>query len=355
MRFGKIELTGESIRYKKLTKPCEIPVFDILWAYQRIEEVSAKMCCSRASFDIHSVIVVTQDKKTFKFEMEEREAKDFLRELKACNPDISVGCPKGTRIALSSLPNTRDLGGMATEDGLRVLPGRLLRSGALAGISEEDQKILLREYHLKTVIDFRTDTERAEQPDPELEGVLHVDNPIAEEETMGITRDGKGIADLLELERDPDELMMDVYLCLVRDELSKQRYARFFEYLLAQEEGAILWHCSAGKDRVGIGTMLLLSALGVPESVIRKDYLRTNTYLQKTNEGVLAALHQKFGATEEQLAKLRLIFETREEFLDSALTYIKREYGSVKKYLEKELGITGEKRRALKELYLCAG
>lgn len=72
----------------------------------------------------------------------------------------------GTRIPLESLPNTRDLGGIRTADGRSIRLRRLLRSGALAGISDADREKLLKEYNLKTVIDFRTDTEREEKPDP---------------------------------------------------------------------------------------------------------------------------------------------------------------------------------------------
>ena len=46
----------------------------------------------------------------------------------------------------------------------------LIRSGALAGITKADQDRLIKEYHLKTVIDFRTETERQEKPDPSWRG-----------------------------------------------------------------------------------------------------------------------------------------------------------------------------------------
>lgn len=258
----------------------------------------------------------------------------------------------GTRIPLESLPNTRDLGGIRTADGRIIRPHRLVRSGALAGISDADREILLNEYNLKTVIDFRTDTEREEKPDPEMEGVRLIIDSIAEEETMGITRGRQGLLELLNLKQDADALMLKIYPELVGSELSQKHYARFFEYLLAQEEGAVLWHCSAGKDRAGLGSALVLAALGVPESVIRADYLLTNDYLQAANRQLVAQLSKVPGADEEKLAKIKTIFDAKEAYLDSALDYIKNKYGTMREYLEKALGMDEAKLRKLQQMYL---
>ena len=139
---------------------------------------------------------------------------------------------------------------------------------------------------------------------------------------------------------------------LVGDELSRERYARFFEYLLAQEEGAVLWHCSAGKDRAGLGAALVLSALGVPEGTIREDYLLTNTYMQPANDLLIAQLAKAAGVSEEKLAKVKIIFDAKEAYFDSALNYIKNEYGTVTEYLKEALGIDEEKLQKLQRMYL---
>ena len=68
--------------------------------------------------------------------------------------------------------------------------------------------------------------------------------------------------------------MLKQYESLVHDEYSIKQYARFLDVLLHQNEGAVLWHCSAGKDRVGVGTALLLCALGVPKKTIYEDFMK---------------------------------------------------------------------------------
>ena len=74
-------------------------------------------------------------------------------------------------------------------------------------------------------------------------------------------------------EKAAEEYMAGLYRNLVMDPFSRQQYRKFFGILLDQKEGAVLWHCSAGKDRVGVGTALLLSALGIPRETILADYM----------------------------------------------------------------------------------
>lgn len=88
--------------------------------------------------------------------MTDKEIRDCIQLLKVLNPKLATGFPKGARIPLQSLPNTRDLGALATKDGRHILPRRLLRSGNLYHMSLQDQDTLLDEYHLSTVVDFRT-------------------------------------------------------------------------------------------------------------------------------------------------------------------------------------------------------
>ena len=47
------------------------------------------------------------------------------------------------------------------------------------------------------------------------------------------------------------------------------------------KHGALLFHCTAGKDRTGMAAYLILSALGVEQKIIMEDYLLTNTVTQE--------------------------------------------------------------------------
>ena len=75
----------------------------------------------------------------------------------------------GQRIVLEGVPNARDLGGYLTEDGRVIKTHKLIRSGALWNLTKKDQEILIREYEVKTDIDFRSHMEADQKPDPQLQ------------------------------------------------------------------------------------------------------------------------------------------------------------------------------------------
>ena len=89
---------------------------------------------------------------------------------------------------LQGAPNARDLGGLRTADGRTVRPGLLLRSGELSRLTATDAEALQR-LNLKTVVDFRTERERAQKPDVKLPGVQYIVCPIIRELAVGITRE----------------------------------------------------------------------------------------------------------------------------------------------------------------------
>ena len=270
------------------------------------------------------------------------------------------------RIPLKGLCNTRDLGGYRTADGRRIKSHKLIRSGALLDGTDEDLQILLSRYGLRTVVDFRTGEERRQKPDPVLPGVTYVENPILEEEAMGITRENENTSDgnavvkkVIETIRTTDstplEYMKNMYINLIKDSFSRAQYRKFFEVLLAQEEGAVLWHCTAGKDRAGVGTILILSALSVPREQILADYMKVNTFAKKEIDFLMELLtkgEEKAAVSPEQAEAVRLLFTVDEAYAASVFEVMERECGSVDAFLEREMGLTPEKRRRLKQLYL---
>ena len=92
-----------------------------------------------------------------------------------------------TKIDFENLNNTRDLGGMPAEDGRRIVPGKLIRSGHLFFASEADADRL--SALVGEVVDFRNERECAEKPDPELAFVTFHRIPIFGKTTAGVTRE----------------------------------------------------------------------------------------------------------------------------------------------------------------------
>ena len=99
------------------------------------------------------------------------------------------------------------------------------------------------------------------------------------------------------------EDMMVIYHQLAYDEYCQSQYAQFFELLTEEREGAILWHCSAGKDRVGIATALLLTFLGFDYETVMQDYLLTNQYVMPEALAAEKALAEKLNKGDSYIWK----------------------------------------------------
>lgn len=264
-----------------------------------------------------------------------------------------------SRIQLEALKNTRDLGGFKTADKLEIKPGRLLRSGELFRATKADIQKLTKEYGLCKIVDFRTAAEREQNPDPQIEGVRYIINPIVKEETLGITREAEGVPDGLKQmaalvcsgDFDAKAYMADIYRKVISDEYSRAQYRKFFEILLENKTGAVLWHCSAGKDRVGVGTALLLTALGVPKDVIIEDYMKVNEFVADDIEHTITAI-LKGNDNPVYRAHLRTMFMVDASYIESVFDMIDRQWGSSEAFLEKEMGLDKQCIEALRENYL---
>ena len=239
-----------------------------------------------------------------------------------------------------------------TKDGRHILPRKLLRSGSLYHVSLADQDMLLEDYKLSTVIDFRTEAEREQKPDTIMKGVEYYPIPVLDEETSGITQAGTLIDMLTKFDQVPDEFICKQYENLVRDEICIKQYANFLDVVLHQKKGAVLWHCSAGKDRVGIGTALLLYALGVPRKTIKEDFLKTNVYLDNEMQHMVRYLETRMIVTPEIMDKVRLLYKVKGEYLDTAFRTIEKDYGSVDYFMRKALYMNPKTIEALRNKYL---
>ena len=251
------------------------------------------------------------------------------------------------RWLLRGAPNARDLGGLPTTDGRTVRPGLLLRSGELAGITEPDAQTLAG-YPLRTVVDFRTDLEREQKPDRVLPGVQYVHCPIVQQAAAGLTREEHADPYVAGRER---AFMCELYRSLVTQEFSIGHYRRFFALLLAQTDGALLYHCTAGKDRVGVGTMLLLTALGVDWPVIVENYLITNERMAASTDCLLTAVAD-YDLSESEREVIRTFDRADAAFLTAARDAIAERYGSVDAFLSQALGVGAPERETLRARYL---
>lgn len=263
---------------------------------------------------------------------------------------------------LNGAPNARDLGGIETTDGRVLRSGRLIRSGMLGKLSPEDVAYL-QSVKLKTVVDFRTVQEQIEKPNMKLEGVEYISCPILKGKTEGITREKPETEDeeamrtvamarhLITKSPDGKHQMRMLYKILVTEPHAIEHFKMFFDILLKHESGALLYHCMMGKDRVGTGTALLLSALGVSRENILSDYMITK---ERCAPGTARLIENCRRYTDSE-TELQLIYDldiVDESFMSSGFDAIDENFGGMDKFLKNQLCLSDAKIERLKSLYL---
>lgn len=147
--------------------------------------------------------------------------------------------------------------------------------------------------------------------------------------------------------------MIRTYESFVSEPFARQTYARFVRILLEKHEKAVLWHCTAGKDRTGFATVILLELLGVDREEILKDYLRTNEYLKEEQEQLIHMVQAQSGIRDEASREaLTFLFGASEIFLNALYQKTESLFGSFEGFLEQGLDITPDKKKKLQEMYL---
>ena len=188
------------------------------------------------------------------------------------------------KLDLQTVKNARDLGGLATYDGRRVKRAMLLRTGNMSMLNDRDIAVL-RERGLKRVLDFRTQTVINATPNVKIDGVEYIHIPIVKDLASRVMSRGdyetKTIGEILlrftaDFEGKGYEWMRAFYRDLFSSDYSLSQYRIFLDYLKETTQGATIFHCTAGKDRTGVGAIFLLLLLGVKREQIIEDYLKTN-------------------------------------------------------------------------------
>ncbi len=140
------------------------------------------------------------------------------------------------------------------------------------------------------------------------------------------------------------------------------QYRSIFRRLLA-DDGAVLYHCSAGQDRTGVATALILSALGVDRATIITDY-HLSTELRRPQwemppvnpadhpGNVIVQYYAQAAARPGGVRAAPLYTPDGQSHLAQFFTHIDATYGSVEGYLDRVLGIIATDVARLRALYL---
>jgi protein-tyrosine phosphatase len=206
-----------------------------------------------------------------------------------------------------SARNFRDLGGHQGSDGRIVRSAKVYRSSHLGAVPAESP---LRQLHLKTLVTLqsRVEVKHLGRPEPASRaGVRWEHIPMGDE---WFTNKGD-----VRISDDPAKIHLALVMHFRKD------WRRFFKLLAERDVYPLLFHCSAGRDRTGVGAAMLLSLLGVSRERIVADFLESNVVFTKAllageqldpvfelideSGGIEPFMRDVIGSTADELAIIR--------------------------------------------------
>lgn len=235
------------------------------------------------------------------------------------------------KLPLEGPRNFRDLGGYPTADGRRVRWGQVFRADSLAELTDADIAYLAR-LGLARVIDLRGDGEVSERPNrlAGRPGFAYVQLPIGESDLAPAEWARKFESGEFG-EIDASWLVRGYRRTL------DERAHRVGEVLrqLASAPSPAVFHCTAGKDRTGVISALLLLLLGVPREVVVGDYSLTALY---TDDRIPAA-DQWFAERGIQPEQAAHVLSARREAMEETLDHLDAAHGGTERFLRERAGV----------------
>ncbi len=265
---------------------------------------------------------------------------------------------------LKGIVNARDLGGLPVQGNLRVKEGLLLRTAHLADATDADIRYLAGLPVVK-VIDFRKDEEKKGKENRTIPGAECISIPVdatgnaaalaTDEEKKKFTRhkkfDVRKIIVMAAFNEKARKVAAAMYPTLVFDPECQARFAAFFREILATEKGAILYHCTQGKDRTGIASALILAALGASRETIVADFDATNR-VYEADVRKYSRRVRFWGGKEEEVNVVKSFMGANTENFVKTLEQVDRLYGSMEAYLKGPIGLTDADIQTLRKRYL---
>ena len=260
---------------------------------------------------------------------------------------------KNQLIGLTSVHNARQLGGYQIGNQ-RIKDNLLLRTAKNSELTVEDSTLLCDKYKVQCVYDFRGKEESLSAPDviPGKAKYLSLALTFTGEETGANTKfenEQQMIAMLLQYADHPSVQAMctSLYDVIFLEKSSQEVYRKFFADLLTvnPDNGAVLWHCTQGKDRAGSASAMLLAALGADRELIMADFILSKDYYDPMASKIKTE-------TDLQRAVVNTLISANPEIFEATLDKVDAQYGSLRNYLTECIGVTPEMMEMLRARYL---
>lgn len=244
--------------------------------------------------------------------------------------------------------NFRDFGGCKSSDGRFVKKGLFFRSGNLSNLSKEDIQIL-KDLKIKVVFDYRDDAENLASPSQVVKNIKYIRVPAILTPNPNEVKFGS-VEDMISKMFDNNgafDMLKETYYNLP---VNNKSYKKLVELIQDESNLPILTHCTAGKDRTGVGCAIILMILGVTKEEIIKDYLKSNQSSSEAISEIMTARPELQSIPKE---KLKYIFGVNEEYINEVFRRINDDYETIENYLYKEFNLTRNDLKNLRDKYLC--
>ena len=270
------------------------------------------------------------------------------------------------RIPFDGTINTRDLGGYSTKDGKTIKYKRLIRTDHLENISEKDAEIFADVYKAKYEVDMRSTNEIKIDYQTKIPSITFIHLPVQEfhkgehlvTPIKHLKVENKAIQSTIDylLQMSVTGDMSKAFEVVYRGFLSpfgQKNYAAFLQLCKNNKEGAILFHCSEGKDRSGLAAALLLYCLGVSKEDIIYDYLKTNEYTKEKAQQREDYLRNVANIKDEVVINsIKMVCGVRLNWLEAAFDEIDKIAGDLDTFIRNNLHFSDKDIKELRDNYL---
>lgn len=239
--------------------------------------------------------------------------------------------------AISSAPfiplpgtfNTRDLGLVPSST---VRSSFIYRSGALSrlGSAPDGPRILAADLGVRHIFDLRSEQEHDADPDPEVPGVTNSWLPTADKDArldLADFIDGEGQSGYVKMYLD----VLSVY---------QAPFKAVLEHIRDRPKEPLLFHCTAGRDRTGVLSGLVMSLAGQDPEVVAFDFMLSRIGKEPAREMLLAFVMKSTGATDLEVPGLYNLVSLKRSCWDAFVDAVQREHGGFVGYARSVLGFT---------------
>ena len=231
--------------------------------------------------------------------------------------------------------NFRDIGGYVNTQGRTVKWRKIMRCGHLANLTEGDLDTL-ESIGVSKIHDFRREEEQTQNPSTAIRAEFVDDYQMS---IGDISRFWEFLFDGQMSAQASHDLVVNSYRKCTAAVIPA--FSRFMRHIVDNDQGASVFHCSAGKDRTGMAAALILSALDVPRETIIEDYMLTIEHYDSERLIDLVEGHLRTAKVETwDRSWLVPYCSVHEDNIVAFLEAIDAEYGDVKAYLTGALDLS---------------